>query len=80
MFSRGFRALWFQEFNQMRFDGKPNDSFRLAFAPSAVTARDEVTEGQLLFLGMRFHRHLAQGMNRFHILKDGLSGVATAWN
>jgi hypothetical protein len=52
--SRNHEALLPAKLNQARFYGEPDNSFGLAFAPGAVTARHEITEGQRLFSGTGF--------------------------
>jgi hypothetical protein len=37
------------ELNYAQLDGEPDESIGLAFAPDAVAALDEITEGQWLF-------------------------------
>jgi len=54
--SRNHNAVFSAKFNQARLDGERNNSFGLAFAPGAVTACDEITEGHWLLWGMPFHR------------------------
>jgi hypothetical protein len=48
-FSRKYEAAMSAEHNHVRLERELNKSFGPAFAPSAVSARDEITESQRQF-------------------------------
>jgi hypothetical protein len=73
--SRNYKALRAAQFNQMRLEGEPHNSFGLVFAVDVVNARDELTQRQRLLLVIDLH-----GMNLGQETARALWGVSPPEN